>query len=165
MAEIAHAAGMSVGHIYHYFDGKDKVIAALVAENVSRLAALMSSLESSSDPLHELLSAAPQWITECLDVQSARLQLEIAAEASRNPVIAAVVRDADHLAAMSFGKVLRAGRIKLGLLENEGLIRGRTLAIFALFEGLRVRSLHLTAADLPAVEQSIQLALKQLLYN
>jgi len=44
MAEISKAAGMSAGHIYNYFDGKDAIIAAFVEQNVERVAALMHDL-------------------------------------------------------------------------------------------------------------------------
>ncbi|WP_338759509.1 TetR/AcrR family transcriptional regulator [Massilia sp. METH4] len=165
MASIARAAGMSPGHIYHYFDGKDAIIAALVSERVSRLAAQIGAIELSVDPLAEILQAVPKWIDESIDAEKARLPVEIAAEACRNSVVADIARDAEHRAQTVFISGLRAGRERLGLAIDEGVLRARTSAIFSLFEGLRMRALHEQGANTAVLAESVRIAVRGLLYE
>ncbi|MFA7386416.1 MAG: helix-turn-helix domain-containing protein, partial [Thiohalobacteraceae bacterium] len=49
VAKIAKAAGMSVGHIYHYFENKEAIIADIVAQDLERLLTLNLELRSAHD--------------------------------------------------------------------------------------------------------------------
>ena len=75
MAEISKAAGMSAGHIYNYFDGKDAIIAAFVEENVERVSALLRDLETRGDPLQALLDDVPKSVREHIDRETWKLPL------------------------------------------------------------------------------------------
>ena len=97
MATIADQAGMSVGHIYRYFSGKEAIIAAIVHDQIDQL---LHSFPDSRDfgnaevpkiLMANLCDAARQASD---DAQTA-LMLEIHAEACRNPAIAEIVRDVD----------------------------------------------------------------------
>src|SRR5471032_3670979 len=59
MAEISKQAGMSAGHIYNYFDGKDAIILAFVAREAEYVAGLLRDLATRDDPLEVMLNEAP----------------------------------------------------------------------------------------------------------
>src|SRR5476649_2466882 len=58
MARLAKAAGMSVGHIYHYFDGKEAIIAAIVQRELVRQLAFFEELRQKDDVLQALVDSA-----------------------------------------------------------------------------------------------------------
>src|SRR4051812_26736734 len=95
MSEISKEAGMSAGHIYNYFDGKDAIIAAFVQSNVDRVSALMRDLALREDPLQSIVDDAGLRVSESLDPKVWPLPLEIFAESARNPQIAAMLHDSD----------------------------------------------------------------------
>ena len=165
MAEISKAAGMSAGHIYNYFDGKDAIIAAFVEENVERVSALMRDLESRGDVLQALYDDVPKSVLEHLDRETWKLPLEITAEASRNPTIAAVVHDADWRMRVQFRALLKAGRALHGLSVDDAVLDGRLDAIITIFQGLSARAQHNRDIDSTALTASVQVAMKALLFT
>jgi AcrR family transcriptional regulator len=93
MSEIAAEAGMSVGHIYRYFGGKDDIIAAIVEAESARMQQEMDALEADHDSIgHAVRAYVDRLVRRWSDRWRAALWLEIMAEAARNPKIAAIVR-------------------------------------------------------------------------
>ncbi len=87
---IAADAGMSVGNVYRYFASKDAVVAALVGREQAKMARDFDSL-SGDDLMGSFAALMRRQIVEAVRTE-AILWLEICAEASRNPAIAAVTR-------------------------------------------------------------------------
>ena len=106
MAEIAAGAGMSVGHMYRYFVGKDEIIVAIVEADVTLWMEEMIALEAEHADAREAVNCYVERVVRRLaDRQQAALFLEIRAEAARNPKVAEIVRAArkepfDRLQAM-----------------------------------------------------------------
>lgn len=165
MAEISKAAGMSAGHIYNYFDNKDAIIAAFVEENVERVSALMRDFELKEDPLQALLDEVPRSVRDDLDPQTWILPLEITAEASRNPRIAAVARDADRRTCAQFRAILKVGRERHGLPVDDAVLDARMNVIITMFQGLPVRAVHNPDMDPDMLTDSFRLALRALLFS
>jgi AcrR family transcriptional regulator len=46
MADIAKAAGLSVGQIYRYFENKEAIIAAIVAQDLAEMREKFAEMES-----------------------------------------------------------------------------------------------------------------------
>lgn len=91
VAELCAALQMSPGALYRYFPSKDAIILALVEADVAKADRLLDVLGESDDfqpALVEVLSCALQ---DARDDRYARLALEIAAEASRNPAVGEVL--------------------------------------------------------------------------
>lgn len=96
MARIAEQAGMSVGHIYRYFPGKETIIAAIVRDQVDQaLDRFPANEDATADVPRILLDNALHAVHEAYDLDRAALMLEIRAEAARNTAVAAIVREAD----------------------------------------------------------------------
>ena len=91
---IAADAGMSVGNVYRYFASKDAVVEALVGREQAKMAHDFQSLESD-DLMGSFAALMRRQVVEA-GRGEAILWLEICAEASRNPSIAAVTRAHEH---------------------------------------------------------------------
>lgn len=156
---------MSAGHIYNYFDSKDAIIAAFVEENVQRVSDLMRGFELKDDPLQALLDEVPRSVRDDLDPQTWILPLEITAEASRNPKIAAVARDADRRTCELFRAILKVGRERHGLSVDAGVLDSRMNVIITMFQGLPVRAVHNPGMDPALLTESFRLALRALLFS
>jgi len=139
MAEIARSFGMSAGHIYNWFDSKEAIIEALVERDVLSFNQFVTAARDEADPRPALLKQAEQRANELLDPARAALQVEILAEASRNPKIAAIVQRAD--AAFRDGLTALLGRpLRLACQPPE--LAARIELLMSLFEGLLVRAVR-----------------------
>ncbi|MTW02759.1 TetR/AcrR family transcriptional regulator [Pseudoduganella ginsengisoli] len=165
MSEISKAAGMSAGHIYNYFDSKDAIIAAFVEQNVERVTAILRDLEQRADPLMGLVDDTENSVTDHVESDRIALRLEIWAEASRNPAIAAVVRDADLRSRTHFRAVLKNARELRQLDASDATVDGLMEAVIALFHGLHVRAIHNPDAARPAIVASVRNALRAMLFS
>ena len=89
MAELASAAGVSVGMIYRLFEGKAEIIVAIVQEDtderVRTIAELSDQVKSGEVSVE---NAFEQLATQALTKSSDALSFEIMAEAHRNAKVA-----------------------------------------------------------------------------
>lgn len=142
IAQISKAAGMSTGHIYHYFENKEAIIADIVAQDLERLLALTAELRAASDVKAAMIERAVEGVQDNLDPGTAGLQLEIVAEAARNPHIAEIVRAADLQCRTSLAETIRTLRQAAGHQDSKATLAGMVEAISAMFEGLRIRAIR-----------------------
>lgn len=142
MAEIAKTAGMSPGHIYNLFENKDDIIAAIVERDCEEVLARIAEFQQEGDLLQKMLAETEQAIDEHSQVAKSALQLEVLAEASRNPKLAAVVRKSQALVNEHAQALVRQslGEHAAALTPQE--IQGRALLLGALFNGLTVLSVR-----------------------
>jgi TetR/AcrR family transcriptional repressor of uid operon len=117
IASIAKKAGMSSGHIYHYFENKEAIIGASVAHEAGITVARMQGFARSDDVLATLVEEAEGALMRSLDPSSNALIMEILSEAGRNASVAGqvlsdavVVAKAEMLGAMVDGIRIRAIR-------------------------------------------------------
>jgi AcrR family transcriptional regulator len=96
MAEIAHEADMSVGHIYRYFPSKESLIEGIVRQDIDlQLEELRGTLGDAPDNI--LAALVARWTTSldlAVDGDRTALMIEIMAETARNPKIRALVEAA-----------------------------------------------------------------------
>lgn len=108
MTRIAARAGMSVGHIYQYFQNKEAIVIAMVERDLCQFRAQLQSAiaESKNDSeaiVHNLIAAASQM----LDGDRAATMCEVLAEVGRNPKIAELHWRIDRDLRELCGKLLR----------------------------------------------------------
>ncbi len=138
MAEIAQAAGLSVGQIYRYFENKEAIVAAIVARDLAEMHAKFAELETSGEPIIEAaIERCVQAVDRNYDLARAALVLEVLAEAARNPRVAAMVREADA-AERALGRTLLDQVRAPGRGEAETVARGEVLSM--LFDGMAMRA-------------------------
>jgi hypothetical protein len=117
------------------------------------------------DPLQALVEEVPLRVRENLDPNHWMLPLEIFAESSRNPRIAAVAQEADRRARDEFRCILRKGRNLHGLPADDRIINGIMEAIISLFQGLQLRALHNPELDVEGLLPPFHAAVKTLLFS
>jgi len=104
MQDVAAEAGMSPGNLYRYFPSKDALVAGLCERDRLNLGREFSELGTTGGDFLAAFRALGRKHFEKANTAKAKLCLEIWAEATRNPVIAALQAEFDntleeHLAA------------------------------------------------------------------
>ena len=160
MAEIAKTFGMSAGHIYNYFDSKEAIIEAIVARGIDEFFALTAQMQSEADVRHEMVEGTDKGAEHRLDPDHASLQLEIMAEASRNPRVADMVQRADVTVRRRLTELVRAAA--RGPVDEVDLA-ARAELLMVLFEGLMIRTLRQPEIDRPALKRSLREAVRHLI--
>ncbi len=147
MAEIAKSAGMSVGHIYHYFQSKEAIIIAIVESQQEEVLALLDQVEGSAAPLADaLVDEAARGVDSCMDLASTALMLEVLAEAARNPKVAEVVQASDAVVRARMREMLAKA---MGGADPAAVpdMEDRVESLFTLFQGIPVRAIRNPSLD------------------
>lgn len=163
IAQISKAAGMSAGHIYHYFDNKEAIIAAIVERDLEYLLTLSAQLRAAQDTREAMIEHVTEGVRRSLEPDDAGLKLEVVAEAARNPQVAEIVREADRVCRASLATTLRAIRSADGHDDDEGAIDTMVELLAAMFEGLMIRGIRNPQMDRAAVARRFQATVRQLL--
>jgi len=163
ITKISIAAGMSPGHIYHYFENKEAIIAAIVAQDLESLLTLTAQLRAACNMRAALIERAAEGVADQLDPVSAALKLEIVAEAARNPRVAQIVREADAACRRELAITIRAIRRVAGHEDSPEAIDAMVEVLACLFEGLLLRTIRHPDLDRQRVAKRIQLAINDLI--
>ena len=161
MAELAKRAGMSVGHIYHYFENKEAIIEAIVERDLAISMALLDELSRDPDPEAAILRFVRDDLTRCSSQKRQLLRLEVLAEASRSPRVATKVRAADAVARERFLDFLRA--LPAFRAMDEVDLDPRADAIVAIVEGLSLRALRNPGLDVDRLVDEVRPAIHALM--
>lgn len=151
IAQISKVAGMSAGHIYHYFENKEAIIAEIVERDLEYLLTLTAELRATGNIREAMIEHVAEGVRKNLEPAEAGLKLEIAAEAARNPNVADIVCRADAICRGSLADTLRAVRQADGHADDDATIAGLTEVIAAMFEGLMIRGIRNPGMDRNAV--------------
>ncbi|HXI87947.1 MAG TPA: TetR/AcrR family transcriptional regulator [Parvularculaceae bacterium] len=150
MAQIAKEAQMSPGHIYHYFESKEQIIAEMVRAHALEKQSTLEKYERAGDQVVDLMvENLDESVDSSTDPFWSALMLEMTAEATRNPEIASILRNAD---AEMKARVLAC----LGEAVEAGDLETRLEILVALFQGLGVRNILNPALDKAAVARLVK---------
>ncbi|WP_332875731.1 TetR/AcrR family transcriptional regulator [Massilia sp. S19_KUP03_FR1] len=163
MAEISKQAGMSAGHIYNYFDNKDAIIMAFVAMRMEHVNDKLLNVSQQADPLEYMVEEIVEIVDEQLDTAIWGMSLEMYAEASRNPVIAAALQAADADARIRLHALIKQGREQRALAADARTVEGRTSAMIAMFNGLPLRTLQDPGLDRANLVEACRVAMRALM--
>jgi len=163
MSEISKQAGMSAGHIYNYFDSKDAIIMAIVERESEYVTGLLVDLQTRDDPLQAMIDDARRHIDETLDPQPWHVPLEMYAEASRNPVIAAKLRVHEETSRSQLRLLVKAGRERRNLSVEDQLLDGRIDTVISYFQGLPIRALNRSDMNREGLAEAFRVAMTALL--
>lgn len=94
-AEISAEAQISVAGLYQHFPSKDELILALIEKDLEASIGWIARISLEGDFIAGVERAMAEAIEAALQDDSARLKTEIIAEATRSPVVAGMLADAD----------------------------------------------------------------------
>ena len=161
MAEIAKAAGLSVGQIYRYFENKEAIIAAIVAQDLAEMREKFAEMESRPGDLVDVMTEhLPDAVDKCFDSGRAALTLEVLAEAARNPKVAAIVRAADEQERVFARSMLARSRRPEW---SDAEFQARCEAVGMLFDGMIMRAVNHPATDREPLARVLSATIRQLL--
>jgi TetR/AcrR family transcriptional regulator, repressor for uid operon len=128
---LAEIAGMS----------KEEILEELIAQNTAQTFTVLRQLEAAPGPLLEsLIDAIPAGVERHLAPEPGARELELMAEAVRNPKVAEALRAADCAARRRLSELLTGARGPLPRCDADEL-ESRIELLFALFGGMRIRAL------------------------
>lgn len=144
MADIAREFGMSAGHIYNYFPSKTAIIEEVISRGMEDFYKNSSALQESQESYEKTLEQVRRVLAGFLKKERVALSLELVAEASHDPELEKVLREADVKA-----------RTHLKELTNREGDSPKDWALIdmgmATFEGLGLRFLRNPDLDFDAV--------------
>jgi AcrR family transcriptional regulator len=162
MAQMSQAAGMSPGHIYNYFASKQDIVASLVAEDSDFRRKLIDGIVAQGgDVLQLLIDYVHLGVDHALRPEMVALNLEIMAEAARNPEIRAILEAQNASLRENFAAVIRSALSKEQL--PDAVLAGRIETIHALFEGLNQCFVAFPALHREELLKGMRIALQALL--
>ncbi len=138
MAQIAAEAGMSVGHIYRYFENKEAIIAAIVEEDLQQgRETIVRMTEDPAGRRAAILAGVDEGVAKMLHRADSALFLEVMAEAARNPKVARSA-ELQHQAALDCLGAILPKQDGAGPFTREQAIDLLNL----IFSGLRLRAIQ-----------------------
>lgn len=142
IARISRAAGMSAGHIYHYFANKEAIVEAIADRERDNMADLVETLSEDTeggDLVARLTRQTAKAVEKNSDPAVVGLMLELAAESARNPSISQILQRSDREISDQFVDLVHRIGALSGLPAEE--LRLRLTMIGATMQGLAMRSI------------------------
>ena len=164
MSDISATAGMSTGHIYHYFKNKEAIVEAIVERNKDAVLSDIEQLKGQPDLLQGLIDGASQCMAR-LDqdgLDDPALLLEVFAEASRNPLVATLLQERDGILRESFKEALAIGQSQ-GSIAKDVDLNSLIDLLAAIFDGLTIRNALHPDADRDGMLRLFRLIFQQFL--
>ncbi|HNR23307.1 MAG TPA: helix-turn-helix domain-containing protein [Steroidobacteraceae bacterium] len=164
MAAIAQTAEMSPGLIYRYFKSKNEIILAIIDHQLGLARARIGELHGAADLAAGITRAFQKAGEGDKKSISAPLFLEMSAEATRDPQIAAAIREFDSTVRADIAHVLARSPKQGGYgLEAGSAAAGRALLLICLLDGLKVREAREPHLDRKLLHAALTELLNELL--
>lgn len=141
MAQISKTAGMSPGHIYHYFGSKEAIITAIVERDIEEMVEWTEIFYTLDNILQTMVDSVSCGIEANTQRDNAALMLEIFAESSRNPQIAATLQKSHAFGHQRLYDLLKKEMAQRGA-TSEFDVSVKVDLIAAMFDGLLLKSIH-----------------------
>lgn len=161
MAEIAQRSALSVGQIYRYFANKDAIIEEIVNRIINEKLRRLEDISDHINLIAATLAARTLYQTPGQSEIDHLLMLEVTAEATRNPLVAKILSDAE---ARLFHHVCRNLKT-LYPQFSDAEIAARVEFIAVLSEGTGYRLLTTQKADITLLEGLYQQAISHLFHQ
>jgi AcrR family transcriptional regulator len=156
MANIAAAAQMSAGLMYRYFENKSAIVKAIVERQLQDGRAQIEQLHTSADLVASILQTYRLWLTRDPAVMNPALYLEMSAEATRDPQIAAALQESDERIYEALHAWMARGRDDRGLGLPPDVASRRTHLLMQVWNGLAVSAVRRPNQDPAAMRDVIE---------
>lgn len=137
LREIAAEFGMSVGHIYNYFSGKDAILEALIHQKIDDFLSILTRPHPGANTLRDRLGRI---VDMYIDPEVAPIVLAVNSEALINESVLRILKASrQRMAEYIVDLVCKDGE-KVGewTAERTAVIRHRVIATLAMLEGLHI---------------------------
>lgn len=164
IARICSEAGMSPGHIYHYFANKDSIVEAIARREEHDMAELAREVEldplggSVAERLTRLVDAS---LAKVLEPEHVQLRLELAAEGARNTAIHRILAQSDAIVLKQFIDAAERCGLPPGMDRTQ--LTTAMMMITAAFNGFMVRAATGQQADRQAIARFVKQLINALL--
>ncbi|MGA9600748.1 MAG: TetR/AcrR family transcriptional regulator [Methylocystis sp.] len=112
ISEICAEAGISPGHLYHYFAGKDALVVGIAQSHLDALAGRFQKTLAREEPIVDAIVAEMNWLTPGDGVTKATLLFEVLAESTRSEAIARNLQSHSRSMRELVAKVLQKGQAR-----------------------------------------------------
>ena len=163
MASIGETAQMSAGLMYRYFENKSAIVLAIIERELQEGRSQIAQLRSSSELVAALLDVFTRWQARDPGAMSVALFLEMSAEATRDPQIAAALRRSDALILSDLGAWMHRAREDGGLGLPPETVATRAFLLECFIRGLAVTAVRHPDMDAATVRDSIDSVVSRLL--
>jgi TetR/AcrR family transcriptional repressor of uid operon len=157
-ADICREAGISPGHLYHYFESKEEIIAALTAAGLERAAERFAEIMQSDHAIEALIGEIGRHKGKKRDPQvraMSRMVLEMLVEAGRNAAVARIVRKNSAMLRTLLADFIESGQVR-GQIDpglDSKLAAGMLLSVM---DGMRTLTIRDPDADISASLEMLQ---------
>lgn len=162
MAQISETADMSPGLIYRYFENKHAIILAIIEQQLEVVRCKIRQLPASADLAEGMVEHFEEHDTGNRDSMSSALFLEMSAEATRDPQVAAALQRFDETVRNELLEWLGRSERRGGHGLPPGLARERVLMLVCLLEGLKVRKAREPGLDRQLLRRSLDYVIEVL---
>ena len=137
LREIAAEFGMSVGHIYNYFSGKDAILEALIHQKIDDFLSILTRPHPGANTLRDRLGRI---VDMYVDPEVAPIVLAVNSEALINESVLRILKASRQRMAEYIVDLVRKDGEKVGewTAERTAVIRHRVIATLAMLEGLHI---------------------------
>lgn len=156
MANIAEAAQMSAGLMYRYFENKSAIVRAIVERQLQNGRAQIEQLHTSADLAASLLQTYRLWLARDPSVVNPVLHLEMSAEATRDPQIAAALQESDERIFEALYTWMARDRDDRGLGLPPEIASPRARLLMQVWNGLAVSAVRHPNQDPAAMQEVIE---------
>jgi TetR/AcrR family transcriptional repressor of uid operon len=108
IAQICDEAGISPGHLYHYFISKEAIIGAITGAGLEYAKARFAEVTQNQHPIRSLVAEFER--LAALNRTKSGVLLDVLAEAARNPVIGKILQDTSEEMRQLLAEFLRRGQ-------------------------------------------------------
>jgi TetR/AcrR family transcriptional repressor of uid operon len=164
-ADICAEAGISPGHLYHYFPSKEAILTDLAAAGLDQIAARFATMMQSDDAIGALIAEIGRHKGSKKDPQAlarSRMILEMLAEAGRNPAIAKIVHKSSATLLAVLADFVRSGQAR-GQIDpalDSDVAAGMILSVM---DGMRTLAIRNPDADMGASLDMLQILIARFL--
>jgi len=156
MANIAAAAQMSAGLMYRYFENKSAIVKAIVERQLQDGRAQIEQLHTSADLAASILQTYRLWLARDSSVMNPALYLEMSAEATRDPQIAAALQESDERIFEALQAWMARDRDDRGLGLPPDIASRRAHLLMQVWNGLAVSAVRRPNQDPAAMRDVIE---------
>lgn len=163
-AKICKEAGISPGHLYHYFSSKEAIATAISEAGMARIEASFGEMMKSPNVLSALTAQMDRVKTKRDANKRAmgRLVLELLVEAERNPAIAKIVQANSRKMRQLLAEFVRSGQARDQI--DPGLDADITAGLLlSVLDGMRTVSIRDPKADMGRNVEYLKLMISRFL--